>query len=350
MRVVDGRGHFVALAHYSGRSKIALRLLSREDEPIGRAFYASRIDRALALRATVLPGAEALRLVHGEADLLPGLVVDRYRDVVVVQALTPAMDALREAIFDVLQERLSPSAIVERNDVRSRALEGLPERKGVVRGKEPGLVEYREGAVALLADPVAGQKTGAFLDQQENHLAAGTYAAGSCLDCFCYAGGFALQLARGAERVVAVELGTKAAADAREAASRNGAGNVEVREANAFDFLRDEIDRGARYRTIVLDPPAFAKSKDKLEPALRGYKEINLRAIQLLEPGGTLITASCSYHVGPELFEDTVLAAANDARRPLQIVERRGAGRDHPTLLGAPETRYLKLLVARTPA
>ncbi|MHB8418329.1 MAG: class I SAM-dependent rRNA methyltransferase [Myxococcales bacterium] len=350
VKVVDGRGHFVALAHYSGRSKIALRLLSRDDQPIGRAFYEERIARALALRAMILPAADAARLVHGEADLLPGLIVDRYRSVLSVQTLTPAMDGLRETIFDILQERLQPSAIVERNDVKSRDLEGLPQRKGVVRGSPPGIVEYREGNVTLLADPLEGQKTGAFLDQQENHLAAAAYAAGDCLDCFAYVGGFALQLAPKAARVLAVEMAPKAAGEARATVARNGAANVEVRESNVFDLLRDEIDRGARYDTVVLDPPAFAKTKDKLEPALRGYKEINLRALQLLRPGGHLITCSCSYHVGPELFEETVLSAANDARRPLQIVERRGAGRDHPTLLGAPETRYLKVLVARTPA
>ncbi len=350
VKVVDGRGHFVALAHYSGRSKIALRLLARDDQPLGREFYAERIGRALALREQLFPGADALRLVHGEADLLPGLVVDRYGGALSVQTLTPAMDALRETLFDILQEQLAPSAIVERNDVKSRDLEGLPQRKGVVRGEPPGLVEYREGEVALLADPLEGQKTGAFLDQRENHVAAAQYAAGECLDCFAYVGGFALQLARKAAKVIAVEMAPKAAADARAAIERNHAANVELREANVFDFLRDELDRGARYDTIVLDPPAFAKTKDKLEPALRGYKEINLRALQLLRPGGTLITCSCSYHVGPERFEEVVLAAANDARRPLQIVERRGAGRDHPTLLGAPETRYLKVLVARTPA
>ncbi len=350
IRVVDGRGYFVALAHWSPRSKIALRLLSREDEPLGRDFWAGRLDRALALRRSVLPDAEAVRLVHGEADLLPGLVVDRYRDVLSVQTLTAAMDGMRETVFDLLQERLSPRSIVERNDVKSRELEGLPQRKGVVRGEAPGLVEYREGDARLLADPLEGQKTGAFLDQQENHLAAGPYAAGACLDAFCYTGGFTLQLARRAASVVAIELSAKAAAEGREALSRNGVENVEIREENAFDVLRSEAERGARYQTIVLDPPAFAKNKESLPAALRGYKEINLRAIQMLEPGGVLVTASCSYHVGPERFEETVLAAANDARRPLQIIERRGAGRDHPTLLGAPETRYLTLLIARTPA
>ena len=350
VRVVDSRGHFLALAHYSGRSKIALRLLSRDDVPLGRAFYAERIGRALAMRQMLMPEADGLRLVHGEADLLPGLVVDRYAGVLSVQTLTPAMDAMREAIFDILQERVSPVSIVERNDGRTRELEGLPVRKGVVRGPAPGLVEYHEGSAALLADPVEGQKTGAFLDQRENHLAAADYASGECLDCFTYAGGFALQLAKRAARVLAVDMSAKAVADAKRGVEQNRAANVEVREANVFDLLRDEIDRGAKYDTIVLDPPAFAKTREKLQAAIRGYKEINLRALQLLRPGGVLITCSCSYHLGPEPFEAMVLDAANDARRPLQIVERRGAGRDHPSLLGAPETRYLKVLVGRTPA
>jgi 23S rRNA (cytosine1962-C5)-methyltransferase len=260
------------------------------------------------------------------------------------------MDQMKETIYDVLQELVGPRSIVERNDARTRELEGLQQMRGLARGAPPGLVEYHEGAVRLLADPLEGQKTGAFLDQRENHLAAGAYGTGTCLDCFTYSGGFALQLAAHAERVVAVEMSPKAAGEAREAVARNGATNVEVVEANVFDFLSAELDKGTTYDTVVLDPPSFAKTKDRVPAARRGYKEINLRALQLLRPGGALITASCSYHLGPEAFEEVVLDAANDARRPLQIVERRGAGRDHPTLLGVPETRYLKVLFARTPA
>jgi 23S rRNA (cytosine1962-C5)-methyltransferase len=350
VRVIDGRGHFVALAHYSSRSKIALRLLSLEDEPLDRAFYARRISRALDLRARLFPSADAVRLIHGESDLLPGLIVDRYADVLSVQTLTPAMDQQKETIYDLLQETGGPRSIVERNDARTREFEGLEQVRGLARGSAPGLIEYHEGMVRLLADPLEGQKTGAFLDQRENHLAAAQYGRGVCLDCFTYSGGFALQLAAGAERVVAVEMSPKAAREAREAVARNRASNVEVVEANVFDFLSAELDRGAAYDTVVLDPPSFAKTKDRLPAARRGYKEINLRALQLLRPGGALITASCSYHLGPEAFEEVVCDAANDARRPLQIIERRGAGRDHPTLLGVPETRYLKVLLARTPA
>ena len=257
------------------------------------------------------------------------------------------MDALKPLWVELLRERLGVTAVVERNDGRSRALEALPVQKGMLFGDPPGVVEFHEGEVRLLADPVEGQKTGAFLDQRENHLAAATYGVGTVLDCFSYHGGFALQLARTAERVVAVEMSAPAAAQITLGAQRNGLTNIEVKESNAFDLLRDELDSGRRYHTVVLDPPAFAKTKDRREAALRGYKEINLRAMQLLRPGGTLITCSCSYHIDAEAFEAMLLGAAVDAKRVVQVVERRGASRDHPGLLGAPETRYLKCFVAR---
>lgn len=349
-RVLDGRGHFVALAHYSARSKIALRLLSQEDQPLGRDFYRERLARAIELRERLFPGVDGLRLVNGEADLAPGLTVDRYGDVVVLQTLTPAMEALKPLWVELLAERLSPSSIVERNDVRAREHEGLPLVKGVLLGTTPVPVEYHEGGVSLIADTLEGQKTGAFLDQRENHLAVAGYTRGECLDAFSYHGGFALQMWPRADKVVAVEMSDHAAILLRQGLARNAAERVEVVEKNAFDFLREELDRGARYDTIVLDPPSFAKTKDRVEAALRGYKEINLRALQLLRPGGVLITCSCSYHVSPELFEEMLRGAASDARRSVQILERRGAGRDHPSLLGAPETRYLKVLIARTPA
>jgi 23S rRNA (cytosine1962-C5)-methyltransferase len=237
--------------------------------------------------------------------------------------------------------------VVERNDVRVRELEGLPQTKGVLRGADPGPIEYREGEVRLRLDLLAGQKTGAFLDQRENHLRAGEYARGRCLDCFSYAGGFALQLARRAEQVTAVEMMPAAAGLLRENVLLNRAANVEVVEANAFDYLRDRSEEAPAWDTVVLDPPAFAKNRDAIPGAKRGYKEINLRAIQILKPGGILVTASCSYHMSEEVLESLVLDAANDAGRRVQLLERRGAGRDHPVLLGVPETRYLKLLVLR---
>ena len=352
VRVVDERGWFVGRGFYGKESQIALRLLTREDEVIDAAFLERRIGAAIALRETVRPDPErklATRLVHGEADLLPGLVVDRYADCLSLQTLTEATEQRKEVIVEILQRLCcSPRAIVERNDSRTREHEGLEQKTGVLRGALDGPVEYLEGEVRLLADLLAGQKTGAFLDQAENHVEAGRHAFGRALDAFCYAGGFALQLARRARSVRAVDQSERALAEGRAAAERNGVtGKLEWICANAFDFLRDEADAGARYDTIVLDPPGFAKSRGALEPALRGYKEINLRALQMLTPGGVLLTASCSYHVDDALFERTVLAAAADANRAVQVIERRGAGRDHPTLLGVPETRYLKCLVLR---
>jgi 23S rRNA (cytosine1962-C5)-methyltransferase len=228
-----------------------------------------------------------------------------------------------------------------------RAHEGLEQRKGMLRGESPGPVEFLEGEVKLVADLLSGQKTGAFLDQAENRIEAGRYAKGRALDCFTYGGAFALQLARKAERVIAVDISEQAAAQGREAAARNRVENVEFKVANAFDLLRAESEAGARYDTIVLDPPAFAKSKDTIEAALRGYKEINLRAFHLMSPGGVLVTCSCSFQVDDATFERTVLQAASDAKRSVQVIERRGAAKDHPTLLGVPETRYLKCLILR---
>ena len=345
----DGRGRFLGKAFWSARSKIALRTVTRDDVAVDEGFFAERLASALALRARVFPAASAARLAHGEADLLPGLVVDRYGDVVVIQTLVPATDRRKQLLAEILWRTLEPRSIVERNDVKVRELEGLPLVKGVVRGEEPGPIEYREGEARMRLDVLGGQKTGAFLDQRENRLRAGEYATGDCLDCFAYAGAFALQLARRATRVTAVELQGPAAALARENASLNRAANVEIVEANAFDFLRDAAEREPAYDLVVLDPPAFAKNKDAVPAARRGYKEINLRAIQVLRPGGVLVSASCSYHVSEEMLEAIILDAANDAGRSAQVLERRGAARDHPVLLGVPETRYLKCFVVRLP-
>jgi 23S rRNA (cytosine1962-C5)-methyltransferase len=350
VRLADERGWFVGKAFYSSRSQIAVRLLTREDEPVDETFFVHRLTQAIALRDAVHPDPEhrqATRLVHGEADLFPGLVVDRYADCLSIQTLIEATDARRELFASLLERLLAPRAIVERNDVRVRAHEGLEQRKGMLRGENPGPVEFVEGEVKLVADLLGGQKTGAFLDQAENRIEAGRYAKGRALDCFTYGGAFALQLARKAERVLAVDISEQAAAQGREAAARNRVENVEFKVANAFDLLRAESEAGERYDTIVLDPPAFAKSKDTIEAALRGYKEINLRAFHLLSPGGALITCSCSFQVDDATFERTVQQAASDAKRSVQVIERRGAAKDHPTLPGVPETRYLKCLILR---
>jgi 23S rRNA (cytosine1962-C5)-methyltransferase len=345
--LVDGRGRFQAKAFWSARSKISLRVVSRDEVPVDDDFFAERIDQAVALRARLFGADAAVRLVHGEGDLLPGLVVDRYGDVGVIQTLIPATERRKEFLAALLAERLGLRTVVERNDVRVRELEGLTQVKGVVRGEPPVPSEYREGEVRLRLDVLTGQKTGAFLDQRENHLRAGEYATGRCLDCFSYAGGFALQLARRAAQVVAVEMQPTATALLRENAALNGAANLEVVEANAFDYLRDRSEEEPAFDLVVLDPPAFAKNKEALVNARRGYKEVNLRAIQVLKPGGVLVTASCSYHLSEAGLEELVLDAANDAGRRVQLLERRGAGRDHPVLLGVPETRYLKCFVLR---
>jgi len=347
VRVVDARGWFLGKAFYSSRSKIALRWLSFEDVAIDAGFLAARIAQADALRRTLFPGETTYRVVHGEADLLPGLVVDRYGDQLSAQFLVQASEARRELLADLLVAHFHPRGIMERSDVGVRTLEGLEPRKEVLFGEVPERVEFDEGLVRVTADLRGGQKTGAFLDQRENHLLAAQYAKGQALDCFSYLGGFALQLATRAQQVTAVEISEPASAAIAESARRNRLENVEVVTANAFDFLRDAVDEGRRFDTIVLDPPSFAKNKGAVEAALRGYKEINLRALQLLAPGGVLMSASCTYHVDEEAFEAMLASAAADARRRVQIVERRGAARDHPVLTALRETRYLKFYVLR---
>jgi 23S rRNA (cytosine1962-C5)-methyltransferase len=347
VRVVDGRGWFIGKAFYSRLSKISLRWLSYEDVPVDTGFFRQRLIAADALRRRALPGESTYRLVHGEADQLPGLVVDRYGDYLTAQFLVPAMEARKELVVELLTELLQPRAIVNRSDVGVRALEGLPPEKGVLRGELPGPVSFDEGLVRMKADLLEGQKTGAFLDQRDNHVMASQYAFGEALDCFSYVGGFALQLATRAQKFTAVEISEAAYAQLRENAAANRLTNLEVVAANAFDFLRDSVDEGRHFDTIVLDPPSFAKNKDAVAAALRGYKEINLRAMQLLRPGGFLITASCTYHVDEQAFEDMLASAAADARRRVQIIERRGAGKDHPVLLNLRETRYLKCFVLR---
>lgn len=347
VQVVDGRGWFLGQALYSKHSKITLRWLAWDDRPVDEAFFRERLLRADALRQAALPGVAAYRVVHGEADGLPGLVVDRFGDCLSVQLLVKGTDDRRELLTRLLVEQFRPRAVVERSDVSVRNLEGLTPRKGLLHGEAPGPVHWDEGGVRLEADLLEGQKTGAFLDQRDNHVAAGAWARGEALDCFAYTGGFALQLARKAAKVTAVEISDGACAKVRANAASNGLSNVEVVCANAFDFLRDAVDAGKRFDTVVLDPPSFAKNKGAVEGALRGYKEINLRALQLLTPGGVLVTASCTHHVDEVAFEAMLDAAAADAKRRVQIIERRGAGPDHPVMLGLRETRYLKCYVLR---
>jgi 23S rRNA (cytosine1962-C5)-methyltransferase len=345
--VVDSRGQRAGHALFSDRSEIALRMLSRSAEPPTLDTWRERLRQALAFRATLDIDATAYRLVHGEADLLPSLIVDRYGDYLVVQALSQATDRLLPDLTRLLVEIAAPAGILARNDPRVRLLEGLEQRVDVLHGTVPDLLEVREGRVLYEADLYRGQKTGLFLDQRENRAAAARYARGRLLDAFSYNGGFALALAPACDAVVAVDISESAVERIRENAARNRLANVEARAMNVFDELR-ELERGGEaFDTIVLDPPAFAKNKAALPKALSGYKEINLRALKLLRPGGFLITCSCSYNVSEAAFAEVVASAALDARADVAVVEKRMQGRDHPVLLTVPETYYLKCFILR---
>ena len=345
--VQTARGRLVGHGLYSDRSKIALRLVTRGDRPLDRELWRERLEAALAFRKRLAIDATAYRLVHSEGDLLPSLVVDRYGPVLVVQALSQGMDRLLGDLTALLVEILAPSGILARHDVRARSLEGLDADVRVLHGDVPQRVAVKQGSIEYEVDVRSGQKTGLFLDQRENHLAARAYARGRTLDAFSYDGGFALQLAGAVSQVLAVDVSAEAMARLETNAARNHIGNVRARTVNVFDFLREAERAGERFDTIVLDPPGFAPSRSAVPKALGGYKEINLRALKLLEPGGTLVTCSCSYHVDEELFGRMLLEAAGDARAIVSIVERRTQARDHPVLLGVPETQYLKCWIVR---
>jgi 23S rRNA (cytosine1962-C5)-methyltransferase len=347
VRVLDPRGRRVGEALYSDRSQIALRMLARGDVDVGPALWRERIEQAVRFRASLGIDATAYRLVHGEADLLPSLIVDRYADLLVVQTLSQGMDIRLPELVPLLVDVCSPRGILARNDVKVRMLEGLPQSVEVLHGEIPESVAVTEGGVHYDVDLRRGQKTGLFLDQRENRQAARAYASGRLLDCFTYIGGFALALAPRCSSVLALDISEEAVARVRDNAARNGIANVEARAANVFDELR-ELDRaGERFDTIVLDPPAFAKNKVAIPKALSGYKEINLRALKLLRPEGVLVTCTCSYHVDEATFGEVVFGAALDAGATVTVVEKRMQGRDHPVLLGAPETYYLKCFILR---
>ncbi len=347
VEVRGARDRVIAHALFSDRSEITLRLLSVGADPLPPSFLHDRLKSAIEYRASLRLDATAYRLVHGEADQLPGLVVDRYGDYLVVQTLSQGIDRRADEIADALGELLHPAGILARNDPRVRLLEGLEQRVDVLAGTVPERIEVREGAVLYEIDPWRGQKTGLFLDQRENRDAARRYAHGRVLDAFSYNGGFALALAPGCASVLAVDISEDAVTRIRENAARNGLTNVEARSMNVFDELRELERVGDRFDMIVLDPPAFAKNKGAVEKALSGYKEINLRAFKLLEPGGFLVTCSCSYNVSEAMFLAVVSDAASDARATVALVEKRTQGRDHPILLNVPETYYLKCLILR---
>ncbi|HEX8889578.1 MAG TPA: class I SAM-dependent rRNA methyltransferase [Pyrinomonadaceae bacterium] len=345
--VRDERNRFLARALYSSRSEITLRILTTNDEPVDREWWRARLRAAHERRATIKAETNAYRLIYSEGDLLPSLIVDVYSNVLVLQTLSQGTEALKEMLVELLSEEFEPRAVVERNDVRVRALEGLEMRAGVIYGDAPNELEIVQNGVRFLVQPLGGQKTGSFLDQRENRLAARRVARGSALDCFTFNGAFALHLATVCESVVGLDISAEAVAAAERNAELNEAHNVEFREANVFDALREMESAGERFDTIVLDPPAFAKNRASVKPAARGYKEINLRALKLLNTGGALITCTCSYHMSEQMFLEIITDAARDARRRVQLVEKRMQASDHPVLFSMPETYYLKCVIAR---
>lgn len=346
VQVVDERGRAQGSALYSSASQIALRMVSPRPVQDVAELIRERIVAAIRYREQVVSGTDACRLVFSEADFLPGLIVDRYNDVLTVQALTQAMDSesARQAVVETFTKQLAPAGMVERVEARVRELEQLPQRaSGLLAGEKADTVFTMNG-VRFQYRGLEGQKTGAFLDQRENYAAAARYAHGEALDVFCYQGGFALHLAANCSQVTGVDSSRPALETAEQNAALN-AREIEWIEANAFDLLKDYSTAGRQYDTIVVDPPAFARSRKTLETALRGYKELNLRALKMLRRGGVLVTCSCSYHVSEADFLESVASAAVDARRTLRLVEKRGQAKDHPVLLGVPETSYLKCLI-----
>jgi len=346
--VVDPRGRPLGTADYSSTSQICLRLLSTRVEPIDRSWLMRKLQAALDLRRRLVQDTDAYRLVYGEADGLPGLVVDVYAGHLVLQALDQAMDRRTPVIVSCLEEMLTPAAIVARNDVPVRTKENLALETKVLRGELPERVGIRMNGLALQADLLHGQKTGVYLDQRENYRAAARYTRGHVLDCFTSSGGFALHMAPHSESVEAVDSSAAALRLAELNREANGFSNIRFREADVFDLLAGYAAAGRKFGAVILDPPAFAKSRSALEGAARGYKEINVRALKLLEPGGVLITCSCSHHLSEAQFLEILAEASLDAGRMMRVLERRTQAQDHPILLTVPETLYLKCLILNT--
>ena len=347
VRVTDQASNLVGQAFYSDRSEIALRFLTTRADEIDREWWRQRVRDCFARRVAIAKETNSFRIIFSEGDLMPSLIVDKYDDVFVMQTLSQGTDRLKTMFADLLTEEFNPRAIVERNDARVRQFEGLELKSGILHGEISEAIEINQSGVRFLISPLGGQKTGAFLDQRENYLAAKRVAHGRALDCFTFNGGFALQIAPACAAVLAIDISDEAIAAAARNARLNEIRNVEFRAANVFDVLREFEAAGERFDTVVLDPPAFAKNRASVKAAVRGYKEINLRALKLLNPGGILVTCTCSYHISESVFLEIIAAASIDARRRLQIVEVRGQSSDHPVLLGVPETHYLKCVIAR---
>jgi 23S rRNA (cytosine1962-C5)-methyltransferase len=347
VRVVDQGTKTLGIAHYSAASQITLRMLSRRIVSIDLNFFRERIAEAARHRELVVQGTSAYRLVFAEADLLPALIIDRYGDHFVVQALNQGMNHSLPLIVAALVELFAPAGILARNDAAVRTLEELPREVRVLHGEIPKSLTMRMNGLTLFADLAHGQKTGIFLDQRENYLAAASYAHGKALDCFTSTGGFALHLAAKCDSVEAIDSSEAALDTARRNAQINGISNIDFREADTFDVLSAHASARRQFDTIILDPPAFAKSRTHVNAALRAYREINQRGMRLLQPGGTLVTCSCSQHVSEADLLQVLAEAAVDAKKTVRVLERRTQGRDHPILLTVPETMYLKCLIVQ---
>ncbi len=345
--ISDSGGKFYGKAFYSDKSQIALRLVTTLDETVDEGFWRNRLESALMLRRKVVTNSEVCRLVNGEGDGVPSVIVDRYKDVLSIQTLSQGAENIKKLIAELLSELIDPVSIIERNDGKVRDLEGLPRQVSILKGEDPGEIICFENGLKFNFHPSSGQKTGAFLDQRENRALTGRLSFGAGLDCFCYAGGFALNMAGSCEKVEAIDISESAIELAKKNALLNGITNIQFETDNVFDRLKLYDGQKRKFDTIVLDPPAFAKSRAHIEAAERGYKEINLRALRMLNPGGLLITSSCSQHMDENAFLNILAWAASDAGCRVQVIEKRTQGKDHPFLISMPETYYLKCILLR---
>jgi 23S rRNA (cytosine1962-C5)-methyltransferase len=350
--VFDEAKNFVGKAFYSDSSEITLRIFTTKNEEINKDFWRRQIKNAAARRQSSKtedqsPKTDAQRLIYSEGDLIPSLIVDDYNGIFVLQTLAQGTEKLKQTFVEILREEFQPQAIIERNDVKVRQRENLEMKAGVLFGEAPDEIVIEQDGVRFYVSPLGGQKTGSFLDQRENHSAMRRYAFGRGLDCFTFNGGFALNLAQNCDSVLALDISEDALSLAQRNAELNQIENVEFRAANVFDALREFEASGEKFDTIVLDPPAFVKTRSAVKSAMRGYKEINLRALKLLNKNGILATCSCSFHMSEELLLEAVEEAARDAKRRIHLLEKRAQSADHPILLGMPETYYLKCFILR---
>lgn len=346
--VFDEGKNFIGKAFYSDSSEIALRIFTLKNEEIDKAFWRKKFLDAANARPKITDKTDSRRLIYSEGDLIPSLIVDDYAGIFVIQTLSQGTEKLKDTFVEILREEFSPAAIVERNDVKVRGRENLPETAGVLYGEVLDEIIIKQDDLKFYVSPLGGQKTGSFLDQRENHFVSRKYAFGRGLDCFTFNGGFALNLSENCETVLALDISEDAVNLAKRNAELNKIENAEFQTVNVFDALRDFESKGEKFDTIVLDPPAFVKSRAALKSAVRGYKEINLRALKLLSENGVLITCSCSYHFSEEIFLQVLEESARDAKRRVHLIEKRMQASDHPVLIGMPETYYLKCFILKT--